>query len=123
MTVSSASRLFSVPRQTLKDRISKRFDSTKCGRKTALSEAEEEALVGYIQYMVSIAQPTIPAIKMFAWAISKRSGEESVFNKEIRPGHNWWWAFRKHHAQNITLRKPDNLDRGRFEDGQCQLHE
>ena len=29
------------------------------------------------------------------------------------PGHTCWAKFKKHHEKEITLRKPDKLDRGR----------
>ena len=114
LTVTAAACLFNLPRQTLKDRISGRFETTKCGRKTALNDDEEQELINYITYMAAIGQPmTIAAIKLFACAISKRGNHQNRFNEKTDPGHNWWFSFSKRHGSKITLRKPDSLDRGR----------
>lgn len=114
MNLSKAARIFGIPRQTLHDRYSGKYSSNSMGRKTELTAEEEKCLVDYIKYMGSISQPlTIPAIKVFAWAISNRSGRPSRFNKETGPGHTWWWSFRKRHHHEITLRKPDSLNRAR----------
>ena len=64
--------------------------------------------------MASISQPlTVSAIKVFAWTIANRGGQKNRFNKTSGPGHTWWAKFRKRHKNEITLRKPDTLDRGR----------
>ncbi|XP_057294608.1 uncharacterized protein LOC130623134 [Hydractinia symbiolongicarpus] len=71
-------------------------------------------LIHYIKYMASIAHPlSISAIKAFAWNIVKRSKCTSSFNRVSGPGHTWWDSFKKRHSREITLRKPDGLDRGR----------
>jgi len=63
--------------------------------------------------MASIAYPLSPAeIKVFTWNISRKKGQ-TRFNPVTGPGHTWWDKFKKRHAKDLTLRKPDNLDRGR----------
>ena len=82
----------------------------KEGRK--LSQDDEEALVEYIRYMDAIGHPLgISEIKTFAWSISKRSINPDCFG-DNGPSHKWWRGFRLRH-KNLTLRKPDKLDRRR----------
>ena len=35
------------------------------------------------------------------------------FNSVIGSGHTWWAKFKKRHEKEITLQKPDKLDRGK----------
>ena len=113
LTVSASARMYNIPRQTLKDKVSGKHSKT-VGRQTELTAEEEQSLVYYINYMASVGQPlTIAAAKLFAWAISKRNGQQGRFDNEKGPGHTWWSGFKKRHAKEITLRKPDSLDRGR----------
>ena len=63
--------------------------------------------------MASIAHPlSITAIKAFAWNIAKKTKGPCRFNALTGPGHTWWDGFKIRHSNEITLRKPDNLDRG-----------
>jgi len=113
MSICKASKEFGVPKQTISDRRNQRWKTSTPGRPTELSVDEESALIDYIKFMATIAQPlTVPGIKAFAWAIAKRHNNNR-FNKETGPGHTWWDSFKKRHKDEITLRKPDKLDRGR----------
>ena len=47
----------------------------------------------------------------YTWAISLINGRPEQFCK-TGPSEKWWRDFKKHHHKEITLRKPDNLDRG-----------
>ena len=70
----------------------------------------------YINYIASINHPlSIPAVKAFAWAITKRSTIPNRFNPETRPGDKWYKNFKARH--NLINRKPDNVDRGRSKMG------
>ncbi|XP_057315530.1 uncharacterized protein LOC130656643 [Hydractinia symbiolongicarpus] len=114
MSLNKAQKEFGVPKQTLSDRIRGKYRTTKAGRKTEMTPEEETMLIHYIKYMASIAHPlSISAIKAFAWNIVKRSKRTSSFNRVSGPGHTWWDSFKKRHSREITLRKPDGLDRGR----------
>ena len=113
MTLCKAKKEFGVPKQILSDRINGRWKSTKPGRTTVLFEEEETALINYIKYMASVAHPlSVPAIKAFEWAISKRRNSKR-FNTVTGTGHTWWEKFKKRHEKEITLRKPDKLNGGR----------
>lgn len=113
MSLGKVGKEFNVPKQTLSDRIRGKWRTSKPGRPTELSEEEESGLVYYIKYMSSIAHPlSVATIKLFAWNIAKKK-RGSRFNGKTGPGHNWWDKFKKRHSKDLTLRKPDNLDRGR----------
>jgi len=113
MSICKASKEFGVPKQTISDRENQRWKTTTPGRPTELSADEETALIDYIKFMATIAQPlTVPGIKAFAWAILKRHNN-SCFNKETGLGYTWWDSFKKRHQDERTLRKLDKLDRGR----------
>jgi len=82
MSICKASKEFGVPKQTISDRRNQRWKTSTPGRPTELSVDEESALIDYIKFMATIAQPlTVPGIKAFAWAIAKRHNN-SRFNKE-----------------------------------------
>ena len=94
------------------DRKNNRYATSKVDRKNDFTEEEERALKGYIDYMASINHPlSIPAVKAFAWAITKRSVNPNRFNTETRPGDKWYRNFKLRH--NLTNRKPDNVGHGR----------
>lgn len=112
MSMGKAAKAFNVPKQTISDRIRGKYNTTKPGRPTELTDSEEDALIYYIKYMASIANPlSVSAIKGFAWNIAKKK-DTTRFNEISGPGHSWWEKFKKRHAKDLTLRKPDNLDRG-----------
>ncbi len=48
-------------------------------------------------------------VKAYAWAISKRSGNDNRFNPELGPCDHWWYNFMKRHPE-LTLRKTDSLE-------------
>ena len=86
MSISAASHQYDVPKKTLSDKVGNRHPN-KPGRPNFLAENEEQALAAYIKYMSNHAFPlTIPMIKSFAWAISKRMGKGDMFNVETGPG-------------------------------------
>ena len=83
------------------------------GRKTYLTNEEEISLVNYIKYMCSHGFPlNIKQIRGYTWGIVLQNGRSDQF-KESDPSEKWWRGFKKCHAKEITLQKPDNLDRGR----------
>ena len=81
-----------------------KYATSKVGRKNDLTEEEERALKGYIDYMASINHLlSMPAIKPFAWAITKRSSNPNQFNVKTGPGDKWYRNFKLRH--NLTNRK------------------
>ena len=112
MNVTEAAKVFEIPRQTLDDRIKGKFPKEGTGRNSELTPDEEEVLVNYCLFMGKMSQPlTASHIKAFAWAIAKKNSRKSRFNETSGPGWKWWRGFRWRHPE-ISLREPDNLDRG-----------
>ena len=112
MSTCKAAKQYGIPRTTLNDRKNHVYETSKIGRKNDLTDEEEQALKGYINYMASINHPlSVPAVKAFAWSIAKRSTTPIRFNQETGPGKKWYRNFKARH--NLTNRKPDNVDRGR----------
>ena len=86
------------------DRKNNRHATSKVGRKNDLTEEEEQALKDYIDSVASINHLlSIPAVKTFAWAITKRSANPNRFNTETGPGDKWYRNFKSRH--NLTNRK------------------
>ena len=113
MNVTEASQVFDIPIQTLNDRIKGKYTKAGGGRKTELTEDEESILVEYCMFMAKCSHPLIvPVVKAFAWAIVRKSNRPSRFHATNGPSWKWWQGFKKRHPE-ISLRKPDNLDRGR----------
>ena len=70
--------------------------------------------MSYLAYMVQRGFPlTRTPTKAFAWAIAIRSRKADSFGKE-GPSEHWWGGFRQRHPE-LTLRKPDKLERSRAE--------
>ena len=113
LTVTAAARKHNVPRKTLDDRIKgKVVHGTHPGVSTVLTAKEESALVSYLVYMANRGYPlTHTLTKAFAMAIAVRSGNEGRFGKD-GPSEHWWTGFRQRHPE-VTLRKPDKLERSR----------
>ena len=113
MTVTEASKVFDVPRQTLRDRIKEKYTKVGGGRKTELTEDEEKILVDYYMFMAKCSHPvTVTLIKAFAWAIVRKSNQPSRFHPTNGSSWKWWQGFKKRYPK-IDLRKPDNLNQGR----------
>ena len=117
MSISAAGRKHGILRVILSDRVTGRH-TAKHGRPTELNKAEEQSVVDYIKYMAVIAHPfSVTAFKAFAWGISKRNNNKSRFHPTKGPSHRWWSSFHGLHKKEITLRKPDSIDRGKS--GMC----
>ena len=113
MNVTEASKEFDIPRQTLNDRIKGKYTKAGGGRKTELTEDEESILVDYCMFMAKCSHPlTVPVVKACVWAIVRKSYRPSRFHATNCPSWKWWQGFKKRHPE-ISLRKPDNIDRGR----------
>ncbi|VDI23515.1 Hypothetical predicted protein [Mytilus galloprovincialis] len=102
-----------MPRMTLSDRVKGKVAmGAKMGASTVLTPEDEISLVNYIEYMaqrgflLSVSQ----AIG-FALCIAKEHPGARVFN-ESGPTEKWWRGFEKRQPE-ISLRRPDPLDRGR----------
>ena len=109
--VTQAAKDYGIPRQTLVDKM-KKSHPKKYGSTTKLSEEDEAILVEYITYMASVGYPlSVSEVKLFALSIAKRSSTPDTFG-EAGPSDKWWRGFKQRH-DDLTLRKPDKLDRKR----------
>ena len=112
MAVRQASRVFRVPRNTLRDRVSGRVThGSLSGPKRKLSAADEEALVQYCLYCSAHGFPLTRArLLAYASAVMKKRSQE-----EHQPplGKRRWYCFRRRHAAVLSMRTPDNIDRAR----------
>ena len=110
MSVTEASKVFDIPRQTLSDRIKGKYTKVGSGRKTELTEDEERILVDYCMFMAKCSNPlTVLVVKAVAWAIVRKSNQPSRFHATNGPSWKWWQGFKKIHPE-IFFKKPDNLD-------------
>ena len=55
---------------------------------------------------------TVSQIRGFAWTIALRSHRAWQFSN-TGPSRRWWDGFKRRYQDELALRKPDNLDRGR----------
>ena len=113
MSISNASKYFHVPRMSLSDRLNGKVSlEATMGAITILDIEEEIALISYITYMaargfsLSVAQTS-----GFAWCIAKEHNKVHLFSWK-GPSDKWWRGFKSRHPE-ISLRRPDQLDRGR----------
>ena len=113
MTVSGASKQFSVPRKTLDDRIKGRVKhGCKPGPSTALTAEKESALTAYLLHMAEHGFPLTSNMAMeFAWAVSLCSGTQDRFNADSGPGKHWWRSIRSRHPNNLERSRANTLTR------------
>ena len=113
MNVTEASKVFDIPRQTLSDRIKGKYTKAGGSRKRELTKDEERILIDYCIFITKCSHPlTVPVVKAFPWAIVRKSNRPSRFHATNGLSWKWWQGFKKRHPE-ISLRKPDNLNRGR----------
>jgi len=86
MSICKASKEFGVPKQTISDRRNQRWKTSTPGRPTELSVDEESALIDYIKFMATIAQPlTVPGIKAFPDKLDR--GRSRMANQTVMDQH------------------------------------
>ena len=57
MTTCKAAKQYDIPKITLMDRKNSRYETLKVGWRNDLTDEEEQAVKGYIDYMASINHP------------------------------------------------------------------
>ncbi|KAK6326600.1 hypothetical protein J4Q44_G00022450 [Coregonus suidteri] len=110
MAIRQAAKVHGVPRQTLADRLSGRVThGCRSGPPTLLAPEDENSLMQYFIYCASHGFPfTRQRLMKYANKIRRfrHPGET------IPPlGKRWWEMFRRRH-KNLSMRRPDTLDRG-----------
>ena len=103
--VNKAADEFSVPRTTLKDRLSgKVVHGTRSGPAPYLSGVEDE-LVKFLLTCADIGLPKtrVEVLGIVRKAVIKKRGTDDGFN-----GEGWWHRFLERHP-NLSLRRGDAL--------------
>ncbi|KAJ8369614.1 hypothetical protein SKAU_G00096420 [Synaphobranchus kaupii] len=103
-----------IPHTTLAD-YKKNTYSHNPHPNSALTPAEEEALLSFIFWMVDHGFPiTRSLVKVLAIGIIRESGRSNTtrVNLEKGPSDMWWSRFKAHHPA-LTMRTADSLDRAR----------
>ena len=113
MSIAQASKTYNVPRMTLSDRVKGKVAmDAQMGASTVLTSKDEISLVNYIEYMAQRGFPlSVSQVIGFAWCIAKEHPGARVFN-ESGPTEKWWRGFKKRQPE-VSLKRPDPLDRGR----------
>lgn len=106
MGVNKAAELHSIPKTTLKDRISGRVaHGSKPGRKSYLTSEEETQLA---EYLLEVSEAgygkTHKQVKAMVEGIAKEKG---VMNGDKTVSDGWWRRFLQRNPQ-LTLRKGDS---------------
>lgn len=113
MGLLRASKHFSVPKSTLKDKVNSaeedvnKLVSIKLGRKPTLDIELEEALVTYCLEMESrFYGLTAKDVKRMAFQLAEKNGLQHPFRKQDEAaGWKWLRSFMRRHPR-LSLRKP-----------------
>ena len=82
LSLSKASREYSVPKTTVNDHIKGRYNNSTHGPERMLSPDEENGLVNYIKFMAAQGFPmTRVMIRCYIQELFKRSGKSKQSNK------------------------------------------
>lgn len=113
LPLATASRRFSVPRTTLRNRVSGKYDmKTKMGPKTVLILDEENSLVNWLITISKAGFPTTRNQLLDRVALLiKRLKRDNNFNNG-RPGRHWFEGFLRRHKQ-LSQRMTQNLTQSR----------
>ena len=105
-SVRKAAVMFSVPRSTLRDRLSGRVEiGAKPGRKPLLDAALEEKLIDYASNRAKMGIGFGKA-QFLKYAGSLAKKHKTSFKKGM-PSNRWWRLVKRRHAGKVTLRQPE----------------
>ena len=109
MSLREASRLYNVPFETLRRRVTESVElGCRPGPATVLSDDEEEQLANYLIKMADMGFGLSPdTVKRLAYKIVERSGRKHPFRDE-KAGRAWFDGFRRRHPK-LTIRSPQPL--------------
>lgn len=117
-TISSASRVFNVPRKTIFNRLKDTGRSvSKHGGVTVFTESQESEIVDRVRYLESRGFPLdIDTLlkSAYAFALTLRRRRElrgkipDNWHENRKCSRDWWWSFKRRHPM-LTLRKPEGL--------------
>ncbi|XP_033760780.1 jerky protein homolog-like [Pecten maximus] len=110
MAKNRASKVYSVPKTTLLDKLANRVpeEPTKPGPKPVLTKAEEITLVNYTNLMAEIGYPiTRKKLSFEVKRLMDLDGRKTPF-KDNLPGYDWYTSFMKRHP-DLSERIPQAL--------------
>ena len=114
MSIGKASELHHVPKSTIADRVSGRFDlNAKPGRKPALPRVVEDKIVETVKLAaksgVGVSRKNL--LKRTGTLCKRLTIEMPMFKKGV-PGIAWWEGLKKRYPE-LTIRKPEKLGTNR----------
>ncbi|CAM4608595.1 unnamed protein product [Leuciscus chuanchicus] len=113
-SLRQTSKKYGIPHTTLQDYKTKKY-TLNPHPNSALTPAEEDALISFIFWMADHGFPVTRAlVKVLASGIIKESGraDSTTVNLEKGPSDVWWSRFKARHPE-LTSRTADSLDRAR----------
>ncbi|XDV31338.1 hypothetical protein PO909_034047 [Leuciscus waleckii] len=113
-SLRQTSKKYGIPHTTLQDYKKKKY-TLNPHPNSALTPAEEDALISFIFWMADHGFPVTRAlVKVLASGIIKESGraDSTTVNLEKGPSDVWWSRFKARHPE-LTSRTADSLDRAR----------
>ena len=114
MSIRKASELHHVPKSTIADRVSGRFDlNAKPGRKPALPRVVEDKIVETVKLAaksgMGVSRKNL--LKRTGTLCKRLKIETPMFKKGV-PGNAWWEGLKKRYPE-LTIRKPEKLGTNR----------
>ena len=108
-----ASRLYNVPVETLRRRVTGKVDmECRPGPPTVLTQEEEDAIVRYLIEMADMGYGlTREVVTKMVYVYVSKCGRENPFKNETA-GRWWFQGFKSRHP-NLTVRMPQQLSYAR----------
>jgi len=113
LSIRQAAVAYQIPRTSLTRQLTRRNFETRLGRPTALSTEDELAAAKWARFMAAAGFPVTCQGLLEAIGNSLRKAGKSYLFMGTKPSTGWWAKFKKRH--NLTLRTPEDLDRGKYE--------
>lgn len=105
-TTRGTSKLFKVPRTTLRDRLAGRVAvDAKPGRRPVLTAALEEKLIDYACNRASLGIGF--GKKQFMQYAGNLVKKHNVAFKKTLPSNRWWHLIQKRHRNKLSLSQPE----------------
>lgn len=124
MKVSVAARTFGIPRSTLRDKLSRRWNKAdRAGAKTIFSKKQEQTLVDRAIYMADRGFPlTSKSLRSNAYLYAQKLSRRHClqmrlpknWTKSKEASYDWFLAFKARHPK-LALRHPEGLSKARAE--------
>uniref|UniRef100_A0A915IQR8 HTH psq-type domain-containing protein n=1 Tax=Romanomermis culicivorax TaxID=13658 RepID=A0A915IQR8_ROMCU len=112
-TINEASKIYSIPRGTLQNKI-KHWHMNPVGKPKVFSEDEENKMVDYILLCASWGFPmTKLDVRYLAKSYIDKLGREVTFFNKNLPGPDWMDKFLSRHSNRLTQRLANNIKRNR----------